>query len=149
MATSFKNASAPARPALEPSRWLLSTVLLAGCVLGALAAFAIAPAVDASVPVDRELVRLLHGMALVKLAFVAAMAGLLVWRFGSPVEAPIAAGYLFSLWSIATATALIWKSAYIGPAALLFHGAGFAFLLLAMRDERLVPESLKRLPRKP
>lgn len=148
MSTSFKPASSEAVATTAPNRWLLSGVLLAGCALGAMAAVAIAPAVDASVPVDRELARLMQGMALVKLAFVAAMAALVLWRFGSPLNARIAAGYLFSIWTIATATALIWQSAYIGPAALLFHGAGFAFLLLAMRDERLVPESLRRLPGK-
>ncbi|WP_293369261.1 hypothetical protein [Nevskia sp.] len=136
-----------ARVSSTPNRAALAAVLLAGALISAVAAFAIAPAASApTAEADPALTRLLQGMALIKLAFVAAMAGLVIWRFGRPVSRPVAAGYLFSVWTVTAATVLIWQSVWLGAASLLFHGAAFAFLVLALRDDRILPPGLNRPP---
>ena len=61
-------------------------------------------------------------MALIKLVFVAAMAGLVVWRFGRPLSKPMATGYLFTVWTATAATVLIWQSAWLGLASILVEG---------------------------
>ncbi len=147
MSTSTANVPSVSNPAGQaPNRVALAAVLLAGSAIGAFVAYGIAPAAPvSSAAADPELTRLLQGMALIKLVFVAAMAGLLVWRFGRPVSKPVATGYLFSVWTATAATVLIWQSAWLGLASILFHGAGLAFLLLGLRDDDVLPAGLRKL----
>lgn len=123
--------------AVRPRR--LTLALVAGCAAGIVAVFAWTPAA-ASVPADAGLATLLRGMAMLKAVFVAGAAALLSWRFRRPLSTPLAVGYLLSLWTLTTASALIWRSSSLAAAALLFHAAGLALLVLAARDERILPE---------
>lgn len=127
-----------------PGRVALTAVMLAGCVVSAATVHLLAPSVLATTTAsDPELARLMQGMAFIKLAFVAAMAGLLVWRFGRPMTPAITLGYLSCIWVVSAATVLIWQSSWLGTASVLFHGAGFAFMVLGLRDDRVLPDNLR------
>ena len=133
-----------AQPSRASGRVALTALMLGGCAISAAAVYSFTPAALSTANVsDPALARLMQGMAIIKLAFVAAMAGLLVWRFGRPMTPAITAGYLACIWTICAATVLIWQSSWLGPASLLFHGAGFAFLVLGLRDDRVLPDRLK------
>ena len=145
MSTSTIDAAVPVSPPPHASgRFALSAIMVAGCVVAAVAAHLIAPSVVVpATAVDPDLARLMQGMAFIKLAFVAVMAGLLVWRFGRPMTPAIALGYLSCIWTISAATVLIWQSSWLGLASVLFHGAGLAFMVLGLRDDRVLPAGLK------
>jgi hypothetical protein len=144
MSTSTIDAAVPvSRPFHAPGRFALTAIMVAGCVVAAAAAHLIAPAVVVpAAAIDPDLARLMQGMAFIKLAFVAVMAGLLVWRFGRPMTPAIALGYLSCIWTISAATVLIWQSSWLGLASVLFHGAGLAFMVLGLRDDRVLPAGL-------
>ena len=136
-------ASASRRPT-GSKRGVLTAVMLAGCVIAAAAVHLLAPALPSvhAVPDDPALARLMQGMAVIKMTFVAVMAALLVWRFGRPVTLQMTLGYLCCIWVISAATVLIWQSSWLGTASVLFHGAGFAFMVLGLRDDRVLPGGL-------
>lgn len=137
-------AGSPAHSRSAPGRAALSGIMLAGCAVFAAAAQFLAPAVEiTSAVVDPDLARLMQGMAFIKLALVALMAGLLVWRFGRPMTAPVTLGYLACIWTVTAATVLIWQSSWLGLASVLFHGAGFAFMVIGLKDDRVLPAGLR------
>lgn len=143
-ASTIDSAVAHRRQFAAPGRVALTAIMLAGCAISAAVAHLIAPSVVATATAsDPELARLMQGMAFIKLAFVAAMAGLLVWRFGRPMTPAITLGYLSCIWMVSAATVLIWQSSWLGMASVLFHGAGFAFMVLGLRDDRVLPDSLR------
>ena len=83
---------------------------------------------------DLALARLLRGMALIKGAMAVAAVAAVLWRFGRPVSAPAAAGYLLGSWVVVGSTMLIWQLSWIPAAAVLFHAAGLSMLLVSWRE---------------
>lgn len=101
----------------------------------------VAGGLSSSGTAEPELALLLRGMAAIKTLIVAALVAAIAWRSRWPLSPPLAAGYLAGAWSMAFTTAMIWQLAAIAPAAVFFHLAEFAVLLLAWRDglaERLL-----------
>lgn len=126
--------------------WLDGGVIVGAAVAAVLAHAAASlsvPAVAAPTT-DPALSRLLLGMTFVKLAFVVAMAALSVWRFRRPLGTGLALGYLACVWASTAATVLIWQSAWLGFASVLFHGAGLAFMVVALRDDCVLPLARRR-----
>lgn len=148
MATTTRSVSSVATASGSPSarRGRREAALVGGSLVAAAIAHGasmLAPAAATAAAADPALARLLLGMAFVKLAFVAAMAGLAAWRFRHPLADGTALGYLACVWAATAATVLIWQSAWLGFASVLFHGAGFAFMVLGLRDDRVLPAALR------
>ena len=141
------SAASPDRAVRMSQPSVLQAILLGGCVIGIAAASLAIPAADAARSADADLATLLRGMAVIKALLVAPMVALLLWRFRSPVSKPVATIYLLSLWTLAPAVVLIWKLEHVIAAAVLFHLALFAFLIVALRDDGLLPARLRRLAR--
>lgn len=132
----------------------LRAALLAGCVLAAAIAAVVAQP-EPHLLADPELARLLRGMALIKAMIVLVGVALLLWRFGRPVPARIAAVYIAGTWIAAGASMLIWQLALIPYAAAAFHLGEFAVLVAAWRDmprrgaraaPQAGPSTITRLP---
>ena len=85
---------------------------------------------------EPELITLLRGMAALKAVMVIAGLVALWWRFRWPLSRLLAAGYLIGAWVLGFATVLIWQLTSMGAAAALFHIAGLAVMILALRDGR-------------
>ena len=118
-----------------PSAAVLRAMLLIGCA----ASVAIAASLgepQAYLRADPELAVLLRGMAVIKAFIVMPALGVLWWRFGHPIARGSTLGYLVGAWLVASATALIWQLTLIALAALIFHVAGLALLLVALADRR-------------
>ena len=112
-------------------------MLRGGLILGCAAAIGVAAwSGDPSgyLQADPALARLLRGMALIKGMIATAAAGIVFARLAWPVSRAAAAGYLAGCWALAGSSALIWQLSYIVPAALLFHAAALALLLLGWRE---------------
>lgn len=125
------SSEAVAARAAHPVRW--GALLVAGIAAAATVGLALGdPA--ALLERDRELGMLLRGMAAIKALIVAVAATVVAWRLRQPVWAPLALGYLAGVWALAGATASIWQLTSIAAAAVLFHVAEAALLLLAWRD---------------
>ncbi len=84
---------------------------------------------------DAELARLLRGMALVKALLVVGAVRLLWWRFGEPIGARRAWGYVAAVAAMALATLLAWQLSQLALLALVFHGALLSLGVLALRDD--------------
>ena len=87
--------------------------------------------------IDADLVVLLRAMAAIKAVLVLAALGAVVWRFGLPIGTGTALVYGASIAAMSFATALIFVSAFIGLAAVVFHAGLFAALVAAWRDDRV------------
>ena len=100
---STASGSAPARRGRREITLLGGSLVAAAIAHGA---SMLAPAAT-SAAADPALARLLFGMVLVKLALVAAMAGLAAWRFRHPLADRAALGYQVCVWAALAATVLI------------------------------------------
>ncbi len=129
----FEVSRAGANAKRLPNAAVLRGVLIAACALAGMAAY-FAGSSGAASHADAELVFLLRGMALLKAAFVLFAAGVLWWRFGSPISLGLATGYILCAAAATGGTVLIWTMTQMGAASLLFHGALIAFLVLGLRD---------------
>ena len=97
-------------------------------------------------PMEAELALLLRGMAAIKTLLVVGLVAAIAWRSRWPMSPTLIAGYLAGAWSMAFATAMIWQLSAIAAAAVFFHVAEFAVLLMAWRDglDRLLPPGKSR-----
>jgi hypothetical protein len=120
-----------ARRALRPER--LRAVLIVGCAIFIGVALHLGDPV-AYARADPDLARLLRAMALIKGAIAIAAVAAVFWRAGWEVSKPVAASYLLGCWVLAGSAALIWQLAYIASAAIAFHAAALALLLVAWRE---------------
>ena len=114
------------RPVL--ARSVIVLALTAGAVAGLAIGMQAAPATDI------ELMHLLRAMAVLKLAFVAAASGSILWRLQAPIRPIWLAGYAVVSASMAAGPALIWFSSHIILASVLLHAGVAASLLLLWRD---------------
>ena len=112
---------------------VLRTLLIAGCLLAALAGFAVGHP-EILQKADPELANLLRGMALIKASLVLIGLGVLFWRLRLPITPRLAIGYLAGAWIVTGATMMVWQLTFIGTAAVFFHLGGFMLLILALHD---------------
>jgi len=84
---------------------------------------------------DLALAHLLRGMAVIKGMLALAALGAVLWRFGWPVSKPVAFGYAFGSSVLAGSTMLIWQLSFIPLAAVLFHVAAAAMLIIGWREK--------------
>lgn len=119
--------------ALLPTVSSPRTLLLLGTALALVAAAALGDP-RPMIAADPDLARLLRGMALIKGVLVLAALGILLWRFGRPLESAHLMAYLFGAWLTSAATVLIWQLSHIVPAAIVFHAGELLLLLTAWRD---------------
>lgn len=115
-----------------PRRALVLAVPAAGLLGLALAALLAPP--SAAAP---DLVRLLHGMVLIKGLILLAAAALVWWRLGRPAAAGVAAGYLGALALSAAALGWLWGLHLMLAGAVPFYGGLAGLLLVARRDRGL------------
>ena len=114
------------------ARWARSAIglaLLAGAVGGLMLG-----ANAASTGSEAELTQLLRAMAILKLFFVAAATGAILWRLQAPVTGPMLAAYALTCAAMAAGPGMIWYLAHLGPASLLLHGGVAVSALLLWRD---------------
>lgn len=124
-----QRSASPSAPSVS-----LRLQLLAGCAI-AIAAAALIGDPSSFAAADPGLAILLRGMAAIKGSLVAAAVALALWRFGLPIGAMMATGYVAGVSAMAFATVLVWQLSAIVPAAALFHAAGLLLLVLAWRDD--------------
>ena len=112
----------------------LRLAFLGACALAAAAATLYAGTGGVQIA-DPDLAKLLKGMAIIKTVILLAAGAAIWWRLGSPIRPTFAAGYvIFGAMGIAGA-ALVWNTAGLGLAPLLFDGGLLGFLILALRDD--------------
>ncbi|MGI4798815.1 MAG: hypothetical protein ACRYF2_26210 [Janthinobacterium lividum] len=122
------------------ARWARSAIvlaLLAGGVGGLMLGASAAPT-----GTEAELTQLLRAMAVLKLFFVAAATGAILWRLQAPVAGPMLAAYALTCAAMAAGPGMIWYLANLGPASLLLHG-GVAMSALLLWREGVVSELLE------
>lgn len=83
---------------------------------------------------DFELLRLLRAMAVIKLAFVALAAGVVLWRLQAPIRSAWLAGYVAVCFAMAAGPSLIWFSSQIILASVLLHAGIAASIVLLWRE---------------
>ena len=88
-----------------------------------------------------QLVFLLRFMAAVKAGLVLGALGLAQWRLRRPASDRLAAGYGLALAAMAAAPGLIWSLSAIASGAACFHAGLLLYLVLAWRDEAVLPKS--------
>lgn len=121
----------PTNPAASTQRVLLVVLALLAVATAWLAA-PLAPPHTA----EPDLARLLSAMGWIKGGIVAAAGSILFVRFRWPTSTGVAAGYVLVVSVGAFAATMIAKLAYVGPAALLFHAAALAAIVLAALEGR-------------
>lgn len=122
------------------ARWARSAIvlaLLAGGVGGLMLGASAAPTGS-----EAELTQLLRAMAVLKLFFVAAATGAILWRLQAPIAGPMLAAYALTCTAMAAGPGMIWYLAHLGPASLLLHG-GVAVSALLLWREGVVAELLE------
>lgn len=85
-------------------------------------------------------------MAALKGLFAVSAAALAFWRFGLPISARAALGYIACVWLLFAASAFIWQFAFIAAAAVLFHVGGLGALVIAWREGSRMPHSGRLAP---
>ena len=131
---------------LFSARQLLAAAVVIGTVAG-LTATPHATSAAAIASAGPELVRLLRGMALLKLGLVAGAAWFADWRLRFPARLPIAATYVISLGAMAAGPGLIWSMAHVVLGAVLLHASLATLLVLFWRDPgspAMLPARLRR-----
>lgn len=121
-------------------RWGRSAIvlaLLAGAVGGLMLGAGASPTGS-----EAELTHLLRAMAVLKLSFVAAAAGTILWRLQAPIAGPMLAAYVLTCAAMAAGPGMIWYLAHLGPASLLLHG-GVAMSALLLWREGVVADLLE------
>ncbi|MBV5272749.1 MAG: hypothetical protein JZU52_03595 [Lamprocystis purpurea] len=86
---------------------------------------------------EPDLLRLLHGMVLIKGLIASAAAALVYWRLGRPIARQLATGYIGALCLCAAALGWLWGLHLMLIGALFFYG-GLAGLYLVGRHDRLL-----------
>jgi hypothetical protein len=82
-----------------------------------------------------DLVRLLRGMALIKVLFAACAMGVVLWRLAvAPIAPPWLALYAAACAAMAAGPGLIWHMDFVRTGAALLHGGLLLSLLLVWRD---------------
>ena len=81
-----------------------------------------------------ELVRLLRGMAIIKMLMAALVSSVLLWRLAGPAPRFWLAAYAVAGAAMATGPGLIWCMAHVAVGAALLHGGMLATVLLLWRD---------------
>ena len=114
------------------ARWGRSIIVLA--LLAGAAGGLMLGAGAASIGSEAELTQLLRAMAILKLFFVAAAAGTILWRLQVPVAGPMLAAYALTCAAMVAGPGMIWYLAHLGPASLLLHGAVAVSALLLWRE---------------
>ena len=130
--TTARLASLPLAHRGVSARWGRSAIvlaLLAGGVGGLTLGASAAPTGS-----EAELTHLLRAMAILKLSFVAAAAGTILWRLQAPVAGPMLAAYALTCAAMAAGPGMIWYLAHLGPASLLLHGGVAVSALLLWRE---------------
>ena len=90
------------------------------------------------------LLLLLRFMAATKFAGVIGAALLVHWRLRRATPRRLAVGYVVAVAIMAVAPGLIWSLSHVGLAAALFHIGLLAFLLLAWKDQDVLPRRVVR-----
>jgi hypothetical protein len=125
----------PVRVRALDARWVLRALLVGGAAT-AFAAAAVTGDPAAYVRADPGLATLLRGMAVIKALLATGAVGALLWRFGRPIERPVAVAYLAGAWCMAGASMLVWRLTHIGVGAFAFHAGELTLLLVAWREHR-------------
>ena len=129
------------------------SLLAAAVVLGTVAGFYATPHTTSAAAIadaGPDLVRLLRGMALLKVALVAGAAWFAGWRLRFPARPPLAALYVASLGIMAAGPGLIWSMAHVVLGAVLLHVSLATLLVLFWRDPgspAMLPARLGRVSR--
>ena len=123
----YRSASMLAGPRM--ARAAVVSALLAGAAAGLAVGQQSGPATDV------ELMHLLRAMAVLKVAFVAAAAGSILWRLQSPVRPLWLAAYSATSACMAAGPLLIWFSSHIILASIMLHAGFAAAALLLWRDD--------------
>lgn len=110
------------------ARAAIVLALLAGAVSG------LAIGIQAAPVPELELMRLLRAMAILKVAFVAAAAGAILWRLQAPVRPVWLAAYGATCAAMAAGPGLIWFSSHIIVASIVLHAGLAASVLILWRD---------------
>ena len=125
------------RPALVFVLLVIACAIVSGLTVTSAAASAAAVA-----QAGPDLVRLLRGMALMKVLFAACAVGAVLWRLSfAPVGAARLASYAAACAAMAAGPGLIWHLDLVRTGAALLHGGLLVSLLLVWRD----PATTERL----
>ncbi|MGB5833888.1 MAG: hypothetical protein WBG92_18135 [Thiohalocapsa sp.] len=122
---------------------LLSSVaararLLAGVAVGGVAGVLITALLAAPAAIEPNLVRLLHGMVIIKALIFAGAAALVFRRLRGPVNARILVGYAAGLGVSAGALAWLWGLSGMLFGSIFFYGGLFIAFMMASRDPLLI-----------
>jgi hypothetical protein len=108
---------------------LILTPLLTGALMLAIT-LALVPATS----MDPDLVRLLHGMVLIKGLICLDAGSFVYWRFGRPVRSGLAWRYVACLSLSAAALGWLWGLHWVPAGGALYWGGLIGLLLVARRD---------------
>lgn len=127
----------PADPNLLPAA-ASRTRLLGGIAVGALVGVLLTALLAGPVAMEPGLVRLLHGMVLVKGLLLAGATALVLRRLRGPVGASVLRGYAAGLGMSAGALAWLWGLSLLLFGSLLFYGGLIWTFITASRDPLLI-----------
>ena len=109
-------------------------LVMAGALLSGFLVTGHAAAAKAAWRDGPDLVRLLRGMALLKMLMAAAASAGVLWRLGSAAGPVWLAGYAASVLAMWAGPGLIWDLTHLRLGALLLHGGLFGALIMLWRD---------------
>ena len=92
-------------------------------------------AADAARLAGEDLIRLLRGMAAIKIAIILPALAAIFWRLGAPASSALFAAYIASAAAMTLSIGLIWHMAHVGPGAVLMHAGLIGTLVLLFRDK--------------
>lgn len=110
------------------ARGAIVLALLAGAGAG------LAIGIQTAPTAEPELMNLLRAMAVLKVAFVAAAAGSILWRLQAPIRPAWLLAYAATCAAMAAGPILIWFSSHIVMASVLLHGGVAGAAVLLWRD---------------
>ncbi len=122
---------------LDPAILVNRLALMAGVPLTGVGALTLTLWLVPTPALEPDLLRLLHGMVLIKGLIALAAAALVYWRLGRPIARPLATGYIGALCLCAAALGWLWGLHLMLIGALCFYG-GLASLYLVGRHDRLL-----------
>jgi hypothetical protein len=124
-------------PRLDPAILTNRLALIASVPLTGMCALILTLWLVPTPPLEPDLLRLLHGMVLIKGLIALAAAALVFWRLGRPIARHLAAGYIGALCLSAAALGWLWGLHLMLVGGLCFYG-GLAGLYLVGRHDRLL-----------
>lgn len=92
---------------------------------------------DGAAGTDADLLRLLHGMVLIKAAIGAAVAGFVLWRLDDTIDHGPAIAYGAGVVAMTVSLVWLWALVLVPLASLLFYASIAALLVVAHRDRSL------------